>query len=159
MNFIRLTKKQFEKRILSPDFIKKCFFVTNKTNKVWGLICRMELCDVSSLTLLPDLEYLDLNYNQLTHVSALESLTKLTYLSLIGNYLRALNGLESLTKLRYLDLCDNQLKDVSVLVSHTNLRYINLSYNQLTDVSVKGLWRNHNKIIFRDSKSVYYLKF
>lgn len=134
VNFRRLTKSQFTKRISSPNFIKKCFFVTNETNKVWGLICRMELEDVSSLALLTDLEYLDLNYNQLTHVNTLAVLTNLTYLSLIGNQLRAVNGLESLTNLTYLDLCDNQLRDVSILVSLTNLTHIDLNYNQFEEV-------------------------
>jgi len=159
LTFTRLTGKEFERKRSKPDFIQKCFYASNKENKVWGMICRMELEEVNALTLLTDLTTLDLNYNQLSDVSALASMTKLTHLSLVGNYLRNVSDLASLTELTYLDLSDNQLSDVSILAPLTKLTYIDLSYNQLRDVNIpasfihlKTLNISQNLLQIRSSK-------
>ena len=56
---------------------------------------------------LDQLEWLNLNDNQLTDVTGLEKLTKLEELNLTGNKLTNVKGLEKLTKLTFLNLSNN----------------------------------------------------
>ena len=150
--FTRLKNEEFEKKWSDLNFIRKCYYATDAFNKVWGIICRMELQDINGIEALKNVTYLELNYNQLHHVNALSSLTQLKGLSLAGNHLREVPTLASLTQLTHLDLSDNQLSDWEIPASLTDLSFINLSYNgfrqlhipeALTNLKCLNVRKNH----------------
>ncbi len=84
----KLTKAHFEK--VTYFFLKEC-----------------KLTDLSPLTVLTQLKFLQLNYNQITDISPLAKLTKLRSLTLNGNQLTDVKGLEKLTQLTQLELYNN----------------------------------------------------
>ena len=72
---------------------------------------------------------LTLSRNQITDVSALSGLTRLTYLDLHTNQITDVRALSGLTNLTELNLRDNEITDVSPLVGLTNLMTLNLTGN------------------------------
>ena len=103
-----------------------------------------EISDLSPLSNLTNLTYLDLSSNSLSDISALANLTNLTYLDLSStdldlssNSLSDISALANLTNLTRLDLAWNQsLSDISALANLTNLTRLDLAWNQsLSDIS------------------------
>ena len=100
------------------------------------------ISDVSALSNLINLTYLDLYDNIITDVSALSNLTNLTSLDLYNNIISDVSALSSMTGLEKLFLGINLISDVSVLANLTNLETLNLEENLISDVSVlSGLTR------------------
>lgn len=94
--------------------------------------------DISALCSLPNLEYLNLDSNQIGDISVLCSLPNLKYLDLSSNQIRDISVLGSLSKLKDLDLSSNQISDISALGSLTNLNSLFLSCNQISDINALG---------------------
>ncbi|MFB2923708.1 MULTISPECIES: leucine-rich repeat domain-containing protein [Aerosakkonema] len=94
-----------------------------------------KITDISILSNLTNLTYLNLDNNQITDVRGLFNLTNLTYLNLAGNQITDISGLSTLTNLTDLCIDNNQITDISGLSTLTNLTYLNLSNNQITDIS------------------------
>ena len=89
---------------------------------------------------LTQLEWLYLNYNQLTSVTRLEKLTQLTELDLSLNKLTSVKGLENLSQLTWLNLGSNKLTDVTGLEKLTQLTGLDLRYNpDLTKAQIDEL--------------------
>ena len=95
-----------------------------------------EFSNLSPLSGLTRLEYLDLGNNVIKDVSVLSGLTRLTYLDLYENIISDVSALSNLTNLTSLDLYNNYISDVSVLSNLTNLETLNLQTNLISDVSV-----------------------
>ena len=76
-----------------------------------------------------------LNSNEITDLSPLSGLTGLTYLDLYGNSFADISVLSSLTNLTGLGLGGNGLSDISILSSLTNLTLLYLDGNNLSDLS------------------------
>ena len=91
--------------------------------------------DVSPLSGLSQLTYLDIDNNQLTNVSPLAGLNQLTYLYLGYNRIADVSPLAGLNQLTYLDIDNNQLTNVSPLAGLSKLMHLSLYNNELTDVS------------------------
>ena len=116
-----------------------------------------EITDVSPLSDLTNLTYLELGFNNLTNAApeALSGLTNLTFLGLGGytNYITDVSALSGLTNLTELWLFDLDITDVSALSGLTNLTDLSLRGNNITDVSalsgltnLKRLWLLYNDI-------------
>ena len=95
-----------------------------------------EISNLSPLSGLTRLEYLNLGSNLISDVSVLSGLTSLTYLDLYDNYISDVSALSGLTNLTSLDLYNNLISNVSVLSSITGLEKLFLGINLISDVSV-----------------------
>ena len=89
-------------------------------------------CDLTPLSSLPNLRYLDLQATGVAKVAALSSVTSLQELRLGQNAISDLTPLNALVNLQTLDLGDNDVVDVTPLSSLANLTWLNLSYNPIT---------------------------
>jgi Leucine Rich repeats (2 copies) len=108
-----------------------------------------ETCGLSPLT---NLTYLSLYSNQITETCGLSPLTNLTYLSLYSNQITETCGLSPLTNLNYLDLNNNQITETCGLSPLTNLNYLNLNNNQITDISGLSTLTNLAYLDLRSNK-------
>ena len=90
--------------------------------------------DISPISLTP-LFALSLAGNQVTDISAISQLRNLEYLDLENNLITDITSLEKLNNLTHLKLNYNQIKDVTPLSELNNLLYIELEYNEVTDWS------------------------
>ena len=93
------------------------------------------ITDVSSLSGLANLERLYLHNNSIGDVSALSGLTRLTLLNLGRNTIPDVSALSGLTRLTYLNHAANGLPDLRPLSGLTNLKDLYLFENEITDVS------------------------
>ena len=93
------------------------------------------ISDVSALSGLTALRWLNLTYNRISDVSALSGLTALTRLDLYGNRISDVSALSGLTALTWLDLQNNRISDVSALSGLTALTVLDLDDNRISDVS------------------------
>jgi len=116
-----------------------------------------QISDISSLSNLTSLEYLDLSFNFWSNVTQLSPFTNLetliinrngitrldnfphlrylTDLDLMLNSVTDVSPLAHLTSLTSLELSQNRVADISPLASLTNLTLLGLSDNEITDVS------------------------
>ena len=94
-----------------------------------------EIANLSPLSGMTRLEYLDLGSNLISDVSALSGLTSLTYLDLYDNFILDVSALSNLTNLTSLDLYNNLVSDISALSSLTRLEKLFLGQNTISDVS------------------------
>ena len=94
-----------------------------------------EITDISPLSKLTNLTYLNLGDNKITDVSPLSKLTNLTNLRLGSNHITNISPLSNLSNLTSLNLKYNKITDIKPLRSLTNLTYLNLYKNQIEDIS------------------------
>ena len=94
-----------------------------------------QLTNVTGLSGLAALLYLDLSSNQLATIPATQPLTgldSLQQLILTGNQLADLDGLSGLNQLTYMNLSFNQMTTLPALSGLPSLNYLVLSDNELT---------------------------
>ena len=97
------------------------------------------ITDISALSGLTNLTFLNFEQNQIEDISALSDLTNLTYLSLSDTNIPDLSVLYNLSNLTYLRLIATNTTDISPLSGLTNLRNLDLRGNVLSDSSVMEL--------------------
>ena len=90
--------------------------------------------NIEEIGKMPNLEYVSLYGNKLTHTDAFSTLTKLYYLQLGSNQLDDLSGLETLDNLRYLFAYYNKITDIDALSSLSKLYYLHLGGNKIKDI-------------------------
>jgi hypothetical protein len=90
---------------------------------------------ISSLVGLDDLNYLDIHDNRASDISSLAGLHNLETVVLRLNGIRDISPLAGLTQLRTIYLEDNQIRDISALASLGSLKNLNLYGNEVTDIS------------------------
>ncbi len=109
-----------------------------KLNSVGNHISALKAEQLQALSALSDLEWLDLTLcNRLRDISALSGLTNLTYLNAMGCPFTSLAPLENLTKMETLQLdnadifglANNYTADLAPLRNLTNLRVLTLSHS------------------------------
>jgi len=96
---------------------------------------RLSSNDITDLSRVTGLTYLNLNDNRITGLSALSGNTRLSRLYLDDNQITNVSALRGLTGLTILSLNNNQITDVSALSGLTNLKFLWLEGNYITDVS------------------------
>ena len=108
---------------------------------------------IEGLQFCKNLKNLYLGRNQISDISPLSGLIKLTFLNLWDNQLSDINPLAGLTNLTYLNLWSNQLNDISSLAGLTNLDTLYLNENQISNISplsgltnLTELWIQSNQI-------------
>ena len=90
------------------------------------------ISNLSPLSNLTNLTFLDLTSNRISDISALSNLTNLTELHLGGNQtISDISALTNLTNLTRLNLWTNRISDISALARLTDLTYLALSQNEL----------------------------
>eukprot|EP00474_Spongospora_subterranea_P011270 CRZ11728.1 hypothetical protein [Spongospora subterranea] len=92
------------------------------------------ITQITNLYTLPNLIFLDLYNNQISHISGLECLTTLRVLMLGKNMIKKIENLSTLHKLDVLDLHSNEIEDISGLDSLRDLRVLNLAGNAIKHV-------------------------
>jgi len=110
-----------------------------------------EIANLSPLSGMIRLEYLDLGSNLISDVSALSGLTSLTYLYLYDNFISDVSPLSKLTNLIQLSLHSNLISDISTLSGLTNLTTLTLQYNSISDVSALSGLTNLTRLELRDN--------
>jgi Leucine-rich repeat (LRR) protein len=90
-----------------------------------------QISDISVLSGLTTLRYLDLEHNHIGDISAVSNLTNLNALWLSDNQITDISALSGLTNLETLSLHGNQVNDISALLELTGLKYLDLLNNPL----------------------------
>jgi hypothetical protein len=94
--------------------------------------------DITSLVGLEygdNLNYLNLNINQIIDISPLAGMTHLSKLVLSNNQISDISCLAGMTSLNWLNLSDNQISDISCLAGMNSLTWLNLGNNLISDIS------------------------
>ncbi|MDE2888406.1 MAG: hypothetical protein OXR72_09320 [Gemmatimonadota bacterium] len=105
------------------------------TNLAYLDLYRNSISDISDLSGLTGLTDLFLNENSISNLSALSTLTNLARLGLSQNGISDISALSDLTGLFYLDLFENSITNLSGLSTLTNLTWLFLDYNSISDIS------------------------
>ncbi|ELK3068464.1 InlB B-repeat-containing protein, partial [Listeria monocytogenes] len=102
---------------------------------------------------LTNLEYLNLNGNQITDISPLSNLVKLTNLYIGTNKITDISALQNLTNLRELYLNEDNISDISPLANLTKMYSLNLGANHnLSDLSPLSNMTGLNYLTVTESK-------
>ncbi len=105
------------------------------TNLAYLDLYKNSISDISDLSGLTGLTDLFLNENSISNLSALSTLTNLARLGLSQNRISDISALSNLTGLFYLDLFENSISNLSGLSTLTNLTWLYLDYNSISDIS------------------------
>ena len=95
--------------------------------------------DLSNLTLLPNLETLNLRGNELENIYSLQWVSSLRHLDLACNQIRDAAPLADLVFLETLDVSGNQIGSISPFFGLTNLQELNLSGNPIPPEEIERL--------------------
>jgi internalin A len=106
--------------------------LTNLTRVI--LTSNSGFSDLTPLSTLSDLYWLDLSYNALSDITPLSTLTNLTYLDLEGTGLADISPLSTWINLDNLDLSYNNICDLRPLTGLSNLSGLSLIGNKITDI-------------------------
>ena len=109
--------------------------LSGMTQLTWLNLGHNSITDISALSGMTKLERLYLHYNEITDISALSGMTKLEGLYLWNNSITDISALSSLTNLGHLAISNNSITDLSPLSSLTNLGSITMVNNSITDLS------------------------
>jgi len=93
------------------------------------------ITDISALSELSALTWLNLSDNRIADISALSGLSGIETLTLYGNQITDITALSEMARLRRLDLERNQITDASPLSGLINLAWLDLSNSRLTDIA------------------------
>ena len=93
------------------------------------------IVDLAGLEHATNLDYLDLQRNEIVDLSPLAGLTDLSTLLLQHNDIADISPLSGLTGLETLDLGGNNIADISALAGLTGLTWLSLARNNVTDIS------------------------
>ncbi len=121
---------------ISGTQISDISVLSELTSLTWLDLYKNQISDISTLSKLTSLTKLDLTDNQISDINVLSKLTSLTELELEYNKISDISALSDLTNLTVLALDNNQISNISELSKLTNLTALNLSYNQISDINV-----------------------
>ncbi|MGF9958995.1 leucine-rich repeat domain-containing protein, partial [Bacillus mycoides] len=109
--------------------------------------------DISVISGLRHLKYLDLSSNPIESIQAVSKLENLDMLFLRDNKIADLTPLSQMKKIKILDLIGNNIKDLTPLFTVLSLEEVYLANNQISNLSgieklknVNLLWIGNNKI-------------
>ena len=141
-NISDLTGLEFATNLTRLDLGAERVYRREVRNHLQGFVRRREsgansnaISDLSPLSALIKLEYLNLGNNVISDISALSGMTRLTYLDLYDNVISDISALAGLTNLTSLDLYNNLISDVSALSGMTRLEKLFLGKNVISDIS------------------------
>ena len=136
LKFTRLNEEEFREEWAAWNTNKRCYYVTNDTNHVWGLIAiACQITDITAFSHLIQLQKLHLRDNQITDITPLAQLNQLNSLNLDDNQISDITALAHLTQLLELKISDNQITDITALAHLTQLQHLYLMSNQISDIT------------------------
>ena len=109
---------------LGDEYIENKGYVNNNT-----------VSDLSALSGLTSLTWLELANNRISDISPIAEMTYLFFLSLSGNSISNVSPLAGMTHLAWLQLDSNRISDISPLAGMTQLESLSLSGNSISNVS------------------------
>jgi len=90
--------------------------------------------DLSPLSGMTQLQFLDLSDNNITNISALTGLTRLNFLFLSSNKISDISTVAGMTKLQEVELDGNMISDISPLNNHNDLAFLYLTGNVVSSL-------------------------
>jgi Leucine-rich repeat (LRR) protein len=106
-----------------------------KKLKVLGLDQNKKITDITPLSRLENLQWLDLNQNLISDITPLKNLINLEYLNLQYNAITDISGLANLVNLKELYFSDTSLNDLSALSNLINLKVLWFNNCNLDNIS------------------------
>ena len=96
-----------------------------------------DITDLSGLELFADkgIEWIYLDWNNISDMSVLSNFTSLTKISASGNQVSDISFLRNLTNLQNINFSNNNISNIRILQYLTNLKYLYLDNNQIQDIS------------------------
>ncbi|MBZ6021722.1 NEAT domain-containing protein [Bacillus cereus] len=109
--------------------------------------------DISAISKLRGLKYVDLTSNSIESIHSIEQLENINMLFLRDNKISDLTPLSKMKKIKTLDLIGNNIKDIQPLFTLSTMKQLYLANNQISDLTgidrlnnVELLWIGNNKI-------------
>ncbi|EAL14527.1 Rab family protein, putative [Bacillus cereus G9241] len=109
--------------------------------------------DISAISKLRGLKYVDLTSNSIESIHPIGQLENINMLFLRDNKISDLTPLSKIKKIKTLDLIGNNIKDIQPLFTLSTMKQLYLANNQISDLTgidrlnnVKLLWIGNNKI-------------
>lgn len=106
------------------------------------------ITNLAGLELFADkgIEWIYLDWNQITDMSVLEKFTSLTKISASGNQITNIGFLQNLHNLENINFSNNAITDITSIGNLSNLKYIYLDNNQITDITAISNLQNLREI-------------
>lgn len=131
--------EQITKLTVNPDTSKDDVKILKGIRYCKGLqrltIQFQEVDDITELSYLTNLEYLNLYDNSITDITALSNLKKLKELDLGYNDIIDITALSALTNLEFLVLGHSQIDDLTALANLNKLRILRVSNETIDDIT------------------------
>ena len=105
------------------------------TSMTWLDLGGTNISSISTLSNLTSLTTLDISDNNISSISALSNLTSLQVLALVNNNISSISALSNLTSLTFLNLRNNNISSISALSNLTSLTTLELHYNNISSIS------------------------
>ncbi|MCU5678590.1 NEAT domain-containing protein [Bacillus cereus] len=109
--------------------------------------------DISAISKLRSLKYVDLTSNSIESIHPIGQLENINMLFLRDNKISDLTPLSKMKKIKTLDLIGNNIKDIQPLFTLSTMKQLYLANNQISDLNgidrlnnVELLWIGNNKI-------------
>ncbi|MBK5449486.1 leucine-rich repeat domain-containing protein [Bacillus sp. TH22] len=166
INKYNLERKNINEPITKEDLLKiktLSIYSGEGINEIAGLeymtnlekltLRESNVTDISVISGLRHLKYLDLSSNPIESIQPVSKLENLDMLFLRDNKIADLTPLSQMKKIKILDLIGNNIKDLTPLFTVLSLEEVYLANNQISNLSgieklknVKLLWIGNNKI-------------
>jgi Leucine-rich repeat (LRR) protein len=143
INFMTTIETENELTINFDHNLQDISFLRNKKNLVKLNLSCNRIFDISPLESLTNLKHLDLSYNKgkigeyklISNISALSNLINLEYLNLSCAEITDISPLKNLVNLRILYIEDNKISDISPLSNLKALESLCLGGNKISNIS------------------------
>ncbi|HDR4463053.1 leucine-rich repeat domain-containing protein [Bacillus cereus group sp. MYBK249-1] len=139
--------------IYSGKGIKKITGLEYMTNLEKLTLRESNVKDISAISKLRGLKYVDLTSNSIESIHPIEQLENINMLFLRDNKISDLTPLSKMKKIKTLDLIGNNIKDIQPLFTLSTMKQLYLANNQISDLTgidrlnnVELLWIGNNKI-------------
>lgn len=96
-----------------------------------------DIKNLTGLELFADkgIEWIYLDWNQISDISILSKFASLTKISASGNQISNLTPISNLTNLQNINFGNNQIQNIEPITKLTNLKYLYLDNNQISDIN------------------------
>lgn len=81
------------------------------------------------------IEWIYLDWNQITDISVLENFQSLTKISASGNQITDITSITNLTNLQNINFSNNQINSITPILNLVNAKYLYLDNNQIQDIT------------------------
>ncbi|MGY1460367.1 leucine-rich repeat domain-containing protein [Bacillus toyonensis] len=139
--------------IYSGEGINEIAGLEHMTNLEKLTLRESNVTDISAISKLRYLKYVDLTSNPIKNIHPIEQLENINMLFLRDNKISDLTPLSKMKKIKTLDLVGNNIEDIQPLFTLSTMKQLYLANNQISDLTginqlsnVELLWIGNNKI-------------